>query len=349
MEDALGAILSGEVDPVVIGAFAAALRTKGETIEEIVGLVGAMRANGERVITDLPVIDTCGTGGDRLGTVNVSTTAAFIAAGAGVPVCKHGGRAASSLAGSADVLEALGVVIDLGPAGVERCLSEAGIGFCFAQRFHPAMRHVAPVRATLGIPTVFNFLGPLSNPAGAKRQVIGVSDPKMAERLIGVLATTGSEHAMVFYGHDGLDELSISAPSTIHELRRHSDGVVSHSMRELDPATLGFEPCEPGALSDGIGDRERREGPRRARWRARSTAGDRTVERGGGDRRRRTRRRALRRSRCGGVEHRLRRGDRGPRTTRRRLERRRRRRPAVGTRPTPAVGTSRARPSRRRG
>jgi anthranilate phosphoribosyltransferase len=251
MEDALGAILSGDVDPVVIGAFAAALRTKGETIEEIVGLVGAMRSHGERVVTDLPVIDTCGTGGDRLGTVNVSTTAAFIAAGAGVPVCKHGGRAASSLAGSADVLEALGVVIDLGPEGVERCLVEAGIGFCFAQRFHPAMRHVAPVRATLGIPTVFNFLGPLSNPAGAKRQVIGVSDPKMAERLIGVLATTGSVHAMVFYGHDGLDELSISAPSTIHELRRHDDGVITHSTRELDPVTLGFEPCTPGALSGG--------------------------------------------------------------------------------------------------
>jgi anthranilate phosphoribosyltransferase len=251
MSAALGAILDGTVDPVIVAAFAAGLRTKGETIEELTGLTAAMRAHGESVTTDLPVIDTCGTGGDRLGTVNVSTTAALIAAGAGVPVCKHGGRAASSIAGSADVLEALGVVIALGPTGVERCLAEAGIGFCFAQRFHPAMRHVAPVRNTLGVATVFNFLGPLANPARAKRQVIGVSDPLMAEKLIGVLEATGSEHAMVFYGHDGLDELSISAHSTIHELRRAPDGSATCTVVELDPSSLGIEGCEPSALTGG--------------------------------------------------------------------------------------------------
>jgi anthranilate phosphoribosyltransferase len=227
------------------------LRTKGETIEEITGLVGAMRASGESVVTDLPVIDTCGTGGDRLGTVNVSTTAALIVAGAGVPVCKHGGRAASSLSGSADVLEALGVVIELGPNGVARCIAEAGIGFCFAQRFYPAMRYVAGVRRALGVPTIFNFIGPLSNPARARHQVIGVSDPAMAEKLIGVLAATGSERAMVFFGHDGLDELSISAPSTIYELERLADGSVRHTRSELDPVSLGIDPCTPAALAGG--------------------------------------------------------------------------------------------------
>lgn len=248
---ALSAIFEGDVDPLIIAAFVAALRTKGETTEEILGLVTAMRAHGESVVTDLPVVDTCGTGGDRLGTVNVSTTAALIVAGGGVPVCKHGGRAASSMAGSADVLEALGVAIELGPRGVERCLAEAGIGFCFAQRFHPAMRYVAPVRTALRVPTVFNFLGPLANPARAKRQVIGVSDPSMAEKLIGVLEATGSEHAMVFYGHDGLDELSISSHSTIHEIHRDSDGSVRRTVTELDPATLGIAPAHLSELIGG--------------------------------------------------------------------------------------------------
>lgn len=251
MHQALSAIFEGDVDPVIVAAFVAALRTKGETTEEILGLATAMHAHGESVVTDLPVVDTCGTGGDRLGTVNVSTTAALIVAGGGVPVCKHGGRAASSMAGSADVLEALGVVIDLGPRGVEKCLAEAGIGFCFAQRFHPAMRFVAPVRAALRVPTVFNFLGPLANPARAKRQVIGVSDPSMAEKLVGVLEATGSEHAMVFYGHDGLDELSVSSHSTIHEIRRDRDGIVTKTVTELDPTTLGIAPAHISELTGG--------------------------------------------------------------------------------------------------
>jgi anthranilate phosphoribosyltransferase len=251
---ALGAIFDGGVDPVIIAGFAAGLRTKGETVEEMCGLVDAMRTHGETVVTDLPVIDTCGTGGDRLGTVNVSTTAALIVAGAGVPVCKHGGRAASSVSGSADVLEALGVAIELGPTGVARCLELAGIGFCFAPRFHPAMRHVAPVRRTLGVPTVFNFLGPLTNPARATRQVIGISDPSMAEKLLGVLEATGSAHAMVFHGHDGLDELSVSGRSTIHELRRGPDGTVTTTVTELDPSSLGLESHDPSTLRGGEPD-----------------------------------------------------------------------------------------------
>ena len=164
-------------------------------------------------------MDTCGTGGDRSGTINVSTIAALVVAGAGVPVCKHGGRAASSKAGSADVLEALGVVIDLGPAGVRRCIEAAGIGFCFAPRYHPAMRHAIPIRRELGVPTAFNFLGPLANPARVRRQVVGVGDPAMAAKMARVLAAGGATHVLVVHGADGLDELSTTGPSTIYEWR----------------------------------------------------------------------------------------------------------------------------------
>ena len=163
--------------------------------------------------------------------MNVSTMAAFVVAGAGAKVCKHGGRAASSLAGSADVLEALGVVIDLGPAGVARCIEVAGMGFCFAQRFHPAMRHIAPVRRELGVPTVFNFLGPLANPARARFQVVGVGDPTMATKMAGVLAANGAARAMVAYADDGLDELSTTDTSTVLDVVRIEDG--SADIREL--------------------------------------------------------------------------------------------------------------------
>jgi anthranilate phosphoribosyltransferase len=181
------------------------------------------------------VIDTCGTGGDRAGTVNVSTMAALVAAGAGARVAKHGNRAASSQCGSADVLEALGVVIDLDPRGVAHCIEEVGIGFCFAPRFHPALRFAGPVRRELGVPTTFNFLGPLSNPAGVGRQSVGVSDPAMAETVVGALAELGKVHVLVFHGSDGLDELTTTGPSTVYELR---DGVVSRS--EVDPADFGI-------------------------------------------------------------------------------------------------------------
>ncbi|MDQ6782314.1 MAG: anthranilate phosphoribosyltransferase [Actinomycetota bacterium] len=218
---ALADILAGNAAPSQIAAFIFGLRCKGETVDEMTGLVRAMLAAAERVVVD-PVltehlVDTCGTGGDRSGTINVSTIAALVLAGAGVPVCKHGGRASSSRAGSADVLETLGVAIDLGPAQVRRCIQEVGIGFCYAPRYHPAMRHAVPIRRELGVATAFNFLGPLANPARLRRQVVGVGDPAMATKVCGVLAANGAAHVLVVYGSDGLDELTTTGPSTIVE------------------------------------------------------------------------------------------------------------------------------------
>ncbi|MDA8267393.1 MAG: anthranilate phosphoribosyltransferase [Actinomycetota bacterium] len=212
---AMGQVLAGEATSAQVAAFVVALRAKEETVEEMTGFVRAFLAYAEPLVFEGDVIDTCGTGGDRSASINVSTIAALVVAGAGVPVCKHGGRAASSAAGSADVLEQLGVVVDLGPAGVARCIAEVGMGFCFAPRFHPAMRHVGPVRAELGIATVFNFLGPLANPARARLQVVGVSDPAMATKMLGVLVANGARRAMVVHGADGLDELSTSGPSDV--------------------------------------------------------------------------------------------------------------------------------------
>ena len=248
---ALEEILEGRADPSCIAAFLSALRTKGETVEEMTGILGVLRAHGEVVSTDGDVIDTCGTGGDRSGTINVSTMAAIVANGAGARVCKHGGRASSSLSGSADVLEALGVAIELGPAGVQRCIETTGMGFCFAPRFHPAMRHVAAVRRAIGVGTVFNFVAPLANPARAVRQVVGVGDASMAEKLLGVLEATGAVHAMVFYGHDGLDELSTTTRSTIFTTRLRDDGSRERQLVELDPTTLGISPARPEELRGG--------------------------------------------------------------------------------------------------
>lgn len=247
---ALDEILLGAATPVQIAAFVAALRTKGETVEEMTGLVRAMHDRAEPLSIEGAddLVDTCGTGGDRSSSINVSTIAALVVAGAGCRVCKHGGRAASSVAGSADVLEVLGVVIDLGPAGVARCVAEAGIGFCFAPRFHPAMRHAGPVRRELGIATVFNFLGPLANPARARRQVVGVGDPAMAEKMLGVLEANGAVHAMVVYGHDGLDELSTAALSTVLETGGPGGGRRSYV---VDPVQLGLALAGPGALRGG--------------------------------------------------------------------------------------------------
>jgi anthranilate phosphoribosyltransferase len=195
---------------------------------------------------DAPIVDTCGTGGDGAGTVNVSTMAAIVAAASGACVAKHGGRAASSKCGSVDVLESLGVVVDLGPEGVGRCVREVGIGFCFAQRFHPAMRFAAPVRREIGVPTTFNFLGPLANPAGADRRTIGVSDPVMAERVIRTLATLGVQRALVFFGHDGLDELTVTTTSTVYELEHGEVRIY-----DVDPLDLGIPRAEMGALAGG--------------------------------------------------------------------------------------------------
>jgi anthranilate phosphoribosyltransferase len=249
VERVMAAILSGEATDAQIAGFAVALRAKGETAAELATLVRTMLRYAERVdLTGVegPLIDTCGTGGDRAGTVNVSTMAALVAAAAGARVAKHGGRAASSRCGSADVLEALGVVIDLGPAGVERSIREVGIGFCFAPRFHSGLRFAAPARRELGTPTTFNFAAPLANPAGVKRQIVGVSDPAMAERLIGMLAELGAERALVFFGHDGLDELTVTDKSTVHELR---DGAIS--VYELDPLDFGIPRADHSALAGG--------------------------------------------------------------------------------------------------
>ena len=245
---ALREILEGAATGAQIAAFCVALRMKGETVEEISGLVATMLEYAQRVPlpADLAVVDTCGTGGDRSHTINVSTMAALVVAGAGAPVCKHGNRAASSKSGSADVLEALGVTVDLGPEGVARCVVEVGMGFCFAPRFHAALRHAGPTRRELGVPTVFNFLGPLANPARARRQALGVSDPGMAERMVGVLRANGAERALVVYGHDGLDELSTSTTSTVIELR---DGDVRTYV--VDPAELGLAHSPAEALRGG--------------------------------------------------------------------------------------------------
>jgi anthranilate phosphoribosyltransferase len=245
---AMAEILDGAATPAQIAGFIVALRMKGETIDELGGLVDAMLAAAERVTltSDEPVVDIVGTGGDRAHTINVSTLSALVAAGAGALVCKHGNRAASSATGSADLLEALGVRIDCGPEEVARCVAEAGIGFCFAPRFHPAMRHAGPPRRELGIATAFNFLGPLANPAGVRRLMIGVADPSMAERMVGVVAARGGERVLVVHGDDGLDELTISTTSQVVDLR---DGKVRDYT--VDPKELGITPAPTEALVGG--------------------------------------------------------------------------------------------------
>jgi anthranilate phosphoribosyltransferase len=247
VEAALTEIFEGRVTDVQAAAFIIALRTKGETTSELAAIIRAWHRYSVHVDVAEGAIDTCGTGGDRSGTVNVSTMAALIAAGAGARVVKHGNRAASSRCGSADVLEALGVVIDLGPKGVERCVAQAGIGFCFAPRYQQAMRFLAPARSELGVATTFNFLGPLANPARVRRQAVGVSDAAMAERMLGALRELGTERALVFRGDDGLDELTTTTTSTVNELR---DGGETGSYT-LDPAALGLAPATTADLVGG--------------------------------------------------------------------------------------------------
>jgi anthranilate phosphoribosyltransferase len=243
---AMGEIMAGKATPAQFGAFVGGLRVKGETVDEIVGLVETMRSNSLKVEVDGPVVDTCGTGGDRAGTVNVSTLAAIVVAGAGARVAKHGNRAASSRCGSADLLEELGVKIDLGPEGVRTCIDHAGIGFCFAQVYHPSMRHAGPLRRELGVQTVFNFLGPLTNPAGASYQAMGVSDRTMAPKMLEALQRLGSRHCLVFRGLDGLDEISTAKPSDLWELK---EGEVSHTV--IDPVDYGIARSDPEDLRGG--------------------------------------------------------------------------------------------------
>ena len=224
MED----IMSGEATPAQFAAFVTALRMKGETVDEITGLARVMREKAARVDVSEPTVDTCGTGGDAHGTFNISTTAAFVVAGAGLKVAKHGNRAMTSHCGSADVLEALGVKIDLGPHGVRYSLENAGIGFMFAPVFHPAMKHAVGPRREIGIRTIFNILGPLTNPAGAQAQVIGVSDGNVAPRMAQVLQRLGCRHGLVTHGEEGLDEISTCGETTIWDVKR--SGVTSYKV-----------------------------------------------------------------------------------------------------------------------
>lgn len=213
------AILKGELSEAQIGGFLTAMSCKGETVAEITGAARAMRKLANRVqVLKSVVVDTCGTGGDSLGTFNISTAAAFVVAGAGVTVAKHGNRSVSSLCGSADVLEKLGVNLAVDPEIVEEAVNEIGIGFMFAQKFHGAMKHAAPVRKQLGVRSMFNMLGPLTNPASASCQILGVFDPKLTEMFAGVLKELRSKRALIVHGLDGLDEISICASTRITEL-----------------------------------------------------------------------------------------------------------------------------------
>lgn len=212
-------IMEGEVTPAQFGAFVTALRLKGETVEEIAGLASVMRAKAIRVMIAEPVIDVVGTGGDGLNTFNISTVTALVVAGAGLKVAKHGNRAMSSRCGSADVLEALGVKIDLNAEQVRRCLEEVGIGFMFAPAFHPAMKYAAAPRREIGIRTVFNILGPLTNPAEAKAYLLGVADGSLVEKLAMVLQSLGCHHALVVHGEDGLDEITLTGKTQVCEIK----------------------------------------------------------------------------------------------------------------------------------
>lgn len=235
-EAAMTSVMDGEATPAQLGALLAALHVRGETAEEIAGFASAMRARAIRVDAPAGALDVVGTGGDRSNSINISTLSAIVAAGAGASVAKHGNRAASSACGSADVLEALGVQIDLGPEGVATCVREVGVGFMFAAKYHPAMRHAGPVRREIGIRTVFNLLGPLANPAGVRRYVLGVPNATIGETMARALADLAVEHALVVYGTDGLDEISPSAVTRTWEVRR---GDVKAGA--LDPDDVGVQ------------------------------------------------------------------------------------------------------------
>ncbi len=242
----MGEIMQGEATPAQFGAFVTALRIKGETAEEIIGLARITRAKAIPVTISKPAVDTCGTGGDGLSTFNISTTTAFVACAAGVRVAKHGNRAAGSQCGSADVLEALGVKIDLSAAQVARCLEEVGIGFMFAPLYHPAMKYAAVPRREIGIRTVFNILGPLTNPAGVKAQVLGVADGTLVEKMALVLKGLGCQHALVVHGDDGLDEITICGKTSVCELK---DGRIERYA--ITPQDLGFSKANPDSLKGG--------------------------------------------------------------------------------------------------
>ena len=239
-------IMEGQATPAQLGAFLVALRIKGESVSEITGMARVMRSKSLRVELDGGLLDTCGTGGDGLGTFNVSTAVVFVCAGADVKVAKHGNRAATSSCGSADVLEALGARIDLTPEQVKACIEKTGVGFMFAQLFHPAMLHAAGPRREIGIRTIFNFLGPLTNPAGAEYQLLGVGDAALAPKIAEALARLGSRRALVVHGEDGLDEVSICGRTAVNELRNGQ--VYSYS---ISPEEAGLTPVALAELLGG--------------------------------------------------------------------------------------------------
>jgi anthranilate phosphoribosyltransferase len=230
-------IMSGEATPAQFGAFVTALRIKGETVDEIAGLASVMRAKATSISVTSPVLDTCGTGGDSSYSFNISTAAAFVAAGAGLKVAKHGNRAMSSHCGSADVLESLGIKIDLGADAVAQCLEKVGIGFMFAPAFHPAMKYAAAPRREIGIRTVFNILGPLTNPAHAQFQVIGVPSEELGEKIASTLQRLGTKHSLVVHGMDGMDEITISGKSLVWDVNQ--DRVLAPY--KVSPEDFGFE------------------------------------------------------------------------------------------------------------
>ncbi len=246
-KSAMAAIMDGEVTPAQIGAFLVALKMKGETADEIYGCAEAMRERAERVRTvRTGLTDTCGTGGDGQGTFNISTVAALVAAGAGLPVAKHGNRSVSGLCGSADVLEALGVKVDLTPAQMGECLDEVGIALLYAPVLHRAMRHAAGPRRELGIRSVFNLLGPLTNPAGARRQVMGVYAPDLVKMMAEVLLLLGTEHALVVHGADGSDELTLCGETLLCEVRNKTV-----ACRTVVPEEAGLTRAPAKALKGG--------------------------------------------------------------------------------------------------
>lgn len=248
-EAALATVLAGEATEAQLAGMVVALRIKGESIDEMTGLVRAMRGAAMPLEVPEGTIDLVGAGGSAMGrkaALNVSTMASFVAAGAGAKVCKHGNRKASSTSGSFDLLEELGIAFELDGAQVAACLDRVGVAFAFARLFHPAMRFAGPVRGQLGIPTVFNVLGPLSHPGGLTHQVVGVPDPEMGERMIQVLKATGSVNVMMVTGHGGLDEFSTTGPNTVWHLK---DGEIA--TRTVDPASLGLTVVEPEAIHGG--------------------------------------------------------------------------------------------------
>jgi anthranilate phosphoribosyltransferase len=246
-QQVMNQIMSGEATDAQIGAFLIALRCKGETVDEIAGCAQVMRQKATPIHTERqPIVDTCGTGGDGSGTFNISTTVAFVAAGAGLCVAKHGNRAMSSKSGSADVLLALGVNIEADAAKVGQCLDEVGIGFLFAPMLHGAMKYAIGPRREIGTRTVFNVLGPLTNPAGARRQLIGVYAAELTEKLAGVLQGLGSERAFVVHGSDGLDEITLTGTTQISEL---NDGTIS--TYQVNPGDFGLQTAPAGALQGG--------------------------------------------------------------------------------------------------